>query len=80
MPRLRRLTPAQVIQILEKAGFEFGGQAGGHVKLRRWLANGQKQTLIVPSHRSLKIGMLRTLVKQAGEYLDDEQIRAFYED
>lgn len=69
-----------MIQIPEKSGFEFEGQAGSHVKLRRWLANGQKQTLIVPSHRSLKIGMLRTLVKQAGAYLEDEQMRAFYED
>lgn len=69
-----------MLSILQEAGFDIEGQSGSHVKLRRFRANGSKETLVVPYHRSLKVGMLRGLVHQASAYLDDEQLRAFFED
>ncbi len=50
MPRLKRLSGAEVVDILSKFGFEVHSQKGSHVKLRRSGVE-QKETLTVPNHR-----------------------------
>ncbi|HHY58515.1 MAG TPA: addiction module toxin, HicA family [Chloroflexi bacterium] len=47
MPKLRRLSGATVIAILEDFGFTVIAQAGSHVKLRRIDPAGEKQTLTI---------------------------------
>ncbi|MCR4317469.1 MAG: type II toxin-antitoxin system HicA family toxin [Planctomycetes bacterium] len=80
MPKLRRLSGSAVIQILAKFGFQKLSQRGSHVKLRRVLKSGEKQTLTVPKHKSLDTGMLKALIKQASRYIDFEYIEPhFYE-
>lgn len=50
------------IRALERIGFELRSQRGSHAKLRR--ADGR--TVIVPLHRELAIGTLRSILRQAG--------------
>ena len=50
MPRLKRLSGAEVIDILANFGFQVHSQKGSHVKLRRMKIAG-KETLTVPNHR-----------------------------
>ena len=74
MPRkLRRLSGAEVVRVLESFGFVVTSQRGSHAKLRRVTEDGEKQTLTVPMHRELDTGTLRAMVRQASRYiaLDD---------
>jgi predicted RNA binding protein YcfA (HicA-like mRNA interferase family) len=53
---------AEAIRRLTRIGFERHSQRGSHVKLRR--ADGR--SVIVPSHRELAPGTLRSILRQAG--------------
>ena len=59
---LPRVSGAEVVRALERAGFGFRSQRGSHCKLRH--ADGR--TAIVPMHRELAPGTLRSIVRQAG--------------
>ena len=50
-------------------------QRGSHVKLRRVLKSGAKETLTIPVHEQLDTGTLRTIVRQASRYLSDEVLK-----
>jgi predicted RNA binding protein YcfA (HicA-like mRNA interferase family) len=69
MPDLPRASGADVVRALERAGFAFRSQRGSHQKLRH--ADGR--TAIVPMHRELAPGTLRSILRQAG--LSVEQLR-----
>ena len=47
MPRLKRLSGSEIIEILANFGFQVHSQTGSHVKLRRIGLTG-KETLTVP--------------------------------
>ena len=66
---LPRVSGADVVRALERAGFVFRSQRGSHRKLRH--ADGR--TVIVPMHRELAPGTLRSILRQAG--LSVEQLR-----
>jgi predicted RNA binding protein YcfA (HicA-like mRNA interferase family) len=81
MPKLRRLSGAEVIHILERFGFTVQAQAGSHVKLRRTGPTGEKQTLTIPRHRELDTGTLRAIFRQASQYIPSQELRLhFYTD
>ena len=61
-PALPVVSGAQVVAALAKAGFERVSQKGSHVKLRR--ADGR--VVIVPLHRELAVGTLRSVIRQSG--------------
>ncbi|MGH3442838.1 MAG: type II toxin-antitoxin system HicA family toxin [Nitriliruptorales bacterium] len=52
----------EVIAALRRAGFEVVSQRGSHVKLR----NEQGRTVIVPDHREIARGTMRSILRQAG--------------
>ena len=52
MPRLRRLSGAEVVAILGRFGFAVVSQHGSHIKLRR-AGIGGKQVLTAPAHPTL---------------------------
>ncbi len=52
----------ETARALERVGFEQVAQRGSHVKLRH--ADGR--TVIVPLHRELARGTLRSVLRQAG--------------
>ena len=53
MPKLKSLSGEDVVKILSQFGFETASQRGSHVKLRRVLSNGTKQTLTISLHKEL---------------------------
>ena len=61
-PRLPVVSGAKVIRSPAKVGFEKVSQRGSHVKLR----NADGRTVIVPLHRQLAPGTLRSILRQAG--------------
>lgn len=60
-PALPVVGGADVIAALSKAGFVQVSQRGSPVKLRR-----EGRTVIVPLHRELAPGTLRSILRQAG--------------
>ncbi|MEU3344438.1 type II toxin-antitoxin system HicA family toxin [Streptomyces sp. NPDC006700] len=60
------LSGAAVAKALERGGFEHISTRGSHAKYRSG-----EQTVIVPLHRSLAPGTLRSLLRQADWTVDD---------
>jgi predicted RNA binding protein YcfA (HicA-like mRNA interferase family) len=59
-----------VIRALGKLGIDVVSQRGSHAKLR----NQMGATVIVPMHRELAAGTVRSILKQAG--LSADELRA----
>ncbi len=78
MPKLRRLSGPEVIHILEQFGFTVFAQQGSHVKLGRISLSGEKQTLTIPRHRELDAGTLRAIFRQAGRYIQVDELRPYF--
>ena len=69
MPKLPVLSGEEVIRILERVGFEVHYQKGSHVILKQ---TGPPHTrLPVPMHKTIKRGLLRALIRQAGLTRDE---------
>lgn len=64
MPKPPRVSGKETIKALQKIGFVFSGQSGGHIKLVRQFGDG-KQTVTVPMHKELKKGTLRNGILKA---------------
>ncbi|KAB2932033.1 MAG: type II toxin-antitoxin system HicA family toxin [Leptonema illini] len=64
MPR-KSLPYREVKRKLEAAGFEIVTQKGSHVKFIRRDTDGIR-TAIVPAHREVAVGTLRSILRQAG--------------
>ena len=62
---LRPLPFREVRRKLLAAGFDEVGQRGSHVKFARTEAAGIR-TAIVPRHREVAVGTLRSVLRQAG--------------
>ena len=60
MPKLPRVSGAEIIRALERLGFVRIRQSGSHVILRR----GNKGC-VVPMHSEVKVGTLAGLLRQA---------------
>jgi predicted RNA binding protein YcfA (HicA-like mRNA interferase family) len=81
MPKLRRLSGADVIRIPRRHGFAIESRRGSHVKLRRVLEDGSRQTLTIPDHHELERGTLAAIYLQALRYVAESEIRTdFYSD
>lgn len=66
MPPLpRNLSGSDVIKALSKAGFMAKRQKGSHVVLAKEIC-GKKVGCVVPLHKELKIGTLKSVLRQAG--------------
>jgi len=78
MPKLRSLSGKEVIRILLRFGFEIASQRGSHVKLRRFLPDGTKQTLTIPLHEDLDRGTIRAIFRQALRYIPEEELKPHF--
>ncbi len=65
-PPLPVVSGAQVITTLLRAEFAEVSQRGSHVKLRKG-----ELTVIVPRHKELASGTLRSVIRQSGMTVDD---------
>ena len=61
MPKLPRVSGAEVVRALQRLGFAVARQRGSHIVMRRGSIG-----CVVPNHRELKTGTLAGVLKQAG--------------
>ena len=66
MPRLPRVSGAEVVRALERLGFAKVRQSGSHVVMRR-----QAQGCVVPLHAEVKVGTLAGVLRQAAVAVDE---------
>lgn len=66
MPKLPRVSGAEVVRALQRMGFAVARQRGSHIVLRR-----ESSGCVVPNHRELKTGTLAGVLKQAGVSVED---------
>ena len=66
MPKLPRVSGAQVVRALERLGFAVARQRGSHIVMRRGTSG-----CVVPNHRELKTGTLAGVLKQAGVSVEE---------
>ena len=69
-PKLPTISGAEAIKAFQKIGREIVRRRGSHVRMRD-RANPSHKPLSVPDHKELKLGLLRTLLRDAD--LDVEQ-------
>lgn len=68
MSGLPRLSGAECVKALNKAGFYFKRQEGSHMVLRR---DDPFAQVVVPNHKELDRGTLRAIIRQAGLSVDE---------
>lgn len=61
MPKLPRVSGAEVVRALQRLGFAVARQRGSHIVMRRGSSG-----CVVPNHQELKTGTLAGVLKQAG--------------
>jgi len=66
-PRLPVVSGQDTVRALSSIGFELISQRGSHVKLR----NKEGRTVIVPMHRELAPGTLRSILRQTALSVDE---------
>lgn len=64
MPKIPRLSGDDVCRILEKHGFSKVRQRSSYVVMQRRVEN-STITVPVPIHKELKIGTLRSIIRQS---------------
>ena len=72
MPKLPRISGDEAIKVLQSLGFNFVRQKGSHVVLRR-----NNFGCVIPLHKELAIGTLRSAIRQAG--ITPEEFISSYE-
>lgn len=78
MPKLRRLSGAEIVTVLGRFGFTLHSQRGSHIKLRRTLSNGTTETLTIPAHQELDTGTCRAILRQASRFVSEEELRPYF--
>jgi predicted RNA binding protein YcfA (HicA-like mRNA interferase family) len=78
LPKLRRLSGRDVVRILESFGFAIEQQRGSHVKLRRILEDGTRQTLHLPLHDELDTGTTRAIYRQASRFIGEADLKPHF--
>ena len=68
MSKLPRISGRKCIKMLEKTGFQVLRQRGSHIILRRDFPFAE---VVVPDHRELDRGTLRSIIRQAGLSVDE---------
>lgn len=65
MGKLRVLSGREVCAILERHGFQQVRQRGSHIIMQRG-TDGGTITVPVPDHNEVRIGTLRSIIRQSG--------------
>ena len=65
MGRLRVMSGAEACAVLARHGFVEVRRRGSHVVMQRQEA-GSTTTIPVPDHKELRIGTLRSVIRQSG--------------
>ena len=78
MPKLRRLSGPEVVNILEGFDFMIFSQRRSHIKLSGISETGEKQTLTIPNHPQLDTGTCRAIFRQATRYIDTMDLKPYF--
>ena len=78
MPKLRTLSGDDLLRIFANFGFQPFSQRGSHVKLRRILPDGAKQTLTIVLHDELDKGTLRAIFRQSSRFIAEDYLRPHF--
>lgn len=78
MPKLRVLSGDDVIKIILSFGFIIESQRGSHVKLARFDEEGTRQTLIIPQHKEIDKGTLKSIFRQSSKYIDESELKQYF--
>ncbi len=70
MPKLPKVSGAELIRILEQHGYEQARTKGSHVRLYPPKGSGMKK-ITVPLHKELKTGTLSDIMKDVGLTTED---------
>ncbi len=70
MPKPPRVSGKDTIRALERLGLLQIRQQGSHIILKRQTSNGEIGC-VVPLHRELALGTLKSILKQAGINLNE---------
>ena len=65
MPELRRVSGEQAVKALERLGFVRVRQRASHIIMKKTTFDGSVGC-VVPAHRVIAIGTLRSVLRQAG--------------
>lgn len=68
MNKLLVVSGARCVRALERGGFYFKRQVGSHITMRRDTPFAQ---VVVPAHKTLDRGTLRSIIRQTGLTLED---------
>ena len=81
MSKLRTLSGKDLLGIFASFGFHQFSQRGSHIKLRRILTSGDRQTLTIVNHSEVDRGTLHAIYRQALRYIAEHDLRPhFYSD
>lgn len=70
MPKLPQVSSREILKVLYKLNFRIVSQEGSHIKLMRFVS-GCKQTVIVPNHRNVKKGTLKSILRHIHLSVED---------
>ena len=80
MPKLKSFSGNELIKLFLGLGFEIQSQKGSHIKLRR-LVNSNKETLVIPNHKIVDKGTVKSIYRQALKYIESKKLyELFYSD
>jgi len=71
MPEIPRISGAEAIKVFKSLGFAVVRQRGSHVVMRR-----SDKGCVIPKHKELAIGTLRSAIRQAG-ITPDQFVQAY---
>jgi predicted RNA binding protein YcfA (HicA-like mRNA interferase family) len=81
MSKLRTLSGKDLLRIFATFGFHPLSQRGSHIKLRRELPSGSRQTLTIVTHSELDRGTLAAIYRQALRFIPETDLEPhFYSD
>lgn len=64
--KLPILSGRKICKALSNDGFYEVSQKGSHIKMKKRLNSGKLLTVIVPDHKEVKRGMLKSIINRAG--------------
>jgi predicted RNA binding protein YcfA (HicA-like mRNA interferase family) len=65
VPKLGVFSGAEIVRIMEAAGFICSRQRGSHMFMQK-RSNGGTITVPVPLHGTVRIGTLQSIIRQSG--------------
>jgi predicted RNA binding protein YcfA (HicA-like mRNA interferase family) len=78
MTKLRQMSARELLKALGSFGFHVISTRGSHVKLRRVLPSGERQTLAVPLHKNIATGTLHAIFQQACCYIPEADLKPWF--